>query len=356
MPKNDVELVKYLQKAIAEEAKGLPKMVFMEVCGTHTMAIYKNALQQLLPNNIKLISGPGCPVCVTPMNYIDELVAIGKTGAIITTFGDMLRVPGSRISLQQAAAQGVDVRIVYSPLEALEIAEVYADKAVVFAGIGFETTAPLVAVAIVKAKQKALKNFFVLTAHKTMPSALTTLLRDNKTINGLLCPGHVAVVTGSNYFHFVSKELGLAAVITGFEAHDIMQSILMLVKQCKAGITKLENQYSRMVTAEGNTKAMSLMNEVFEPSDGLWRGLGNIKNGSLVIRAKFKAYDAKEKFTVFTGSVQEDENCLCGQILKGLARPADCKLFGDMCTPEHPIGACMVSSEGSCAAHYRYGR
>ena len=331
-------------------------MTFMEVCGTHTMAIYKNGLHQLLPDNIKLISGPGCPVCVTPMSYIDELVAIGRTGAIITTFGDMLRVPGSKVSLQQASAQGVDVRIVYSPLEAVEIAEFYPSKSVVFAGIGFETTAPLVASAILEAQKKGLKNFFVLTAHKTMTNALKALFQDNKTITGLICPGHVAAVTGSDYFNFVADEIGLAGVVTGFEPHDIMQGILMLVKLNKAGIKKIENEYLRLVTPEGNTKAMAMMNNVFEPADGVWRGLGNIPGSALTIREEYKEYDAKEKFSIFTEAIEEDSDCLCGMILKGLARPAECSLFGDICTPEHPIGACMVSSEGSCAAHYRYGR
>lgn len=327
----------------------------MEVCGGHTMAIHRFGIPSLLPSNIKLISGPGCPVCVSGIEFIDKAIALsGKKDVIITTYGDLIRVPGSKSSLEKEKSKDADIRIVYSTLEALEIAKHNQDKKVVFLGIGFETTAPATAVAIQKAYEDNISNFYLLTAHKIMPPVMQALLNEKVKIHGFICPGHVSAITGSKIYEFIPEEYKIACVVTGFEPIDIMQSVYMLTKQIHDKDPKVEIQYSRAVTKDGNTKAQEIMNEVFETRDDIWRGIGEIPNSGLKLRKKYKDFDAELVFDIQIDQVKEHSACICGQILRGQKSPKDCKLFGKVCSPDNPIGACMVSSEGACQAFYKY--
>ncbi|HEX3031860.1 MAG TPA: hydrogenase formation protein HypD [Bacillota bacterium] len=348
-------LVDKLVKAIRDTSSQPVKL--MEVCGTHTVAIFRYGLRELLPANIKLLSGPGCPVCVTANTNIDEAIAAARTpGVILATFGDMLRVPGSRASLAQARAEGADIRIVYSTMDALELAAGNPSREVVFFGIGFETTAPTVAAAILAARGKGVANFSVLATHKLIPQAMKAIITDSRIgVNGFICPGHVSTIIGSSPYQFLAAEYGIPSVITGFEPVDLLQGILMLVKQLEAGEARVEIQYSRGVNAEGNPTARAMVEQVFQVEDAVWRGIGTISDTGLAIRPGFSEFDARKKLELKIPVSRENPACICGDVLRGLQVPYNCKLYGKVCTPDNPVGACMVSVEGTCAAYYKYG-
>jgi hydrogenase expression/formation protein HypD len=329
----------------------------MEVCGGHTMSIQKFGIPSLLPENIKLLSGPGCPVCVSSRSFIDHAVALARLPeVIITTFGDLIRVPGSTSSLDREKAAGADVRIVYSIMEAIEIAKKNTDKKIVFLGIGFETTAPASAAGIMMVQQQNIKNFFLLSSHKIMPPAMAALIDEGVKIDGYIGPGHVSTITGSEMYNGIAGKYHLGCVISGFEPVDLMQAIYILVKQMEENDLKVEIQYTRAVKPEGNVKAKKLMYDVFVLRDDWWRGLGILKMSGLKLRDEFSIYDAEKMIPVEIEKTIEPKGCICGEILKGLKLPKDCKLYGKACTPQNPVGACMVSSEGSCHAWYRYNR
>jgi hydrogenase expression/formation protein HypD len=350
----DPAYVKAMLTKIAEMAS--ENITIMEVCGTHTMSIFKSGLRQLLPSNIKLISGPGCPVCVTSQGYIDTAIELSKDkNIIITTFGDMLRVPGNGSSLQEERALGRDIRIVYSPLDAVRISEENPNKEVVFLGIGFETTAPTIALSILKAYGDDIKNFSVLGSIKTMPNTMKALVLDKDIeINGFLCPGHVSTVIGAKPYEFLARDYGIPAVVAGFEPSDIVTAIYHILHMLQANKAEIINQYSRLVKEEGNKNALSVIYEVFEVADSTWRGLGTIPATGLSLKDKYKDYNAEYKLKLSMLEDRPIKGCLCGEILKGKKSPLDCKLFSTVCNPVTPIGACMVSEEGTCAAYYKY--
>lgn len=348
-------IVKKLADSIGKTA--VKDYLFMEVCGGHTASIHRFAIPSLLPANIKLISGPGCPVCVTGAGFIDRLVSLARTDDIvIATFGDLIRIPGSESSLEKERQSGADIRIVFSGLDALDIARKNRDKKIIFPGIGFETTAPGTAATLIQAGKSDIDNFFVLSAHKIMPPALETVAGDNTGINGFILPGHVAAVTGSSYFNFIAERYGIGGVVTGFEPADILQSVLMLVQQVNDDKSRIEIQYRRAVTDKGNFLAIKLMYEVFELYDINWRGLGVVKASGLKIKKKFSRYDAATLFKEEIIEPVENEQCICGDILRGRSKPSECMLFGAACTPANPVGACMVSGEGSCNTYYKFRR
>ena len=348
-------IARRVEQATAARPAGQP-ITLMEVCGTHTVAIFRHGIRQLLPEGVRLLSGPGCPVCVTPNEEIDQAIALAEVpGVILTTFGDMLRVPGSRSSLQQARAAGADVRIVYSPLDAVRLAQATPDRQVIFLAVGFETTSPAVAGALVEAKRLGVTNFSAFSAHKVVPPALKVLLESRETrIDGFLCPGHVSAIIGAAPYEFVAREYGVPCVIAGFEPLDILQAIDALVAQIEAGLARVENQYRRAVRWDGNPAARRTLAEVFEPRDAGWRGIGVIPLSGLKLRPEYGELDAARRFPVETPPAHEPVGCLCGAVLRGVKEPPDCKLFGKGCTPEHPVGPCMVSTEGTCAAWYQY--
>lgn len=334
---------------------GEKKIKLMHVCGTHEQTITKNGLRALLPGNIEVVPGPGCPVCITPAVEIDKAIQISRMGAIITSYGDMLRVPGSTSSLAKEKAQGGDIRIVYSPFEAVEIAKKNPGKNIVFLGIGFETTAPMTAQVL---KNSLPDNFGVLCSHRLVPPAMELLLKGGYDIDGFIDPGHVSTIIGTSPYVPLSEKYHIPQVISGFEPLDVLMSIFMLLRQIKNNTAVVENEYVRVVKPEGNIPARKLMHEVFEPCSKEWRGLPVIPDASLKIRADFSEYDTEKKFDLNSGECGAacGTDCpLCGNILKGLSNPADCELFGKLCTPENPVGACMVSSEGTCNIAYRYG-
>jgi len=327
----------------------------MEVCGGHTHAIRRFGIPSMLPGNIKLLSGPGCPVCVTGKQFIDKTVSCAAMeNVIVATFGDLIRVPGTSGSLEKSRSAGSDIRVVLSGIEALEIAKVNPDKRIVFPGIGFETTAPGTAVTILNARKECIVNFSILSAHKVMPPAMDVIIKDGTRIDGFICPGHVSVITGSGAFEFIPEKYGIGCVITGFEPVDIMQAVLMLISQVNNNRPRVEIQYKRAVTREGNTLAQKYMHEVFEPCDTEWRGLGNITGSGLKLRREFGDFDAERILAQVSVSNEEEGPCICGDILRGLKTPADCPLFGSACTPDSPEGACMVSGEGACNSWYKY--
>lgn len=347
---------KKVQQLIMEinEASKSP-ITLMEVCGGHTMSIHKFGIPSLLPPTINLVSGPGCPVCVTDRRFIDQAIAYSRMpNTIITTYGDLIRVPGSSSTLDIEKAKGNDIRIVYSILDALEIAKNNSDKNIVFLGIGFETTTPSTAFGILNAKEMGLKNFTVFSAHKVMPPPMAALIDEDVKIDGYIGPGHVSVIAGTDMYNFIPEKYGLGVVVAGFEPTDLLTSILMLVKQFETNQPKVETQYGRVVKPEGNLKALKAIKTIFEPCDDWWRGLGILPESGLKIREEFADFDATKQFEVEVEPTRKDTACICGTILKGLAKPTDCKLFAKGCTPENPVGACMVSSEGACAAFYRY--
>ncbi len=343
--------------SLAEKLRKVSKreIVLMEVCGGHTMAIHRFGLTSLLPPTIRLISGPGCPVCVSSQQFIDTAMAYSKIpGVIITTYGDLIRVPGSSTSLEKERANGSDVRIVYSVLESLEIAREHPDKRVVFLGIGFETTAPLTAAAILQAQKEQIPNFFVLSAHKIMPPVMKALVAEGVKIDGFIAPGHVSAITGTAIYNDLVTVCGLGVVISGFEPVDMMQSVLMLTEQIESGQPAVEVQYQRVVQKDGNLIAQKILEEVFEFRDDTWRGLGMIPKSGLGIRESLSAFDAERQFTVEVPASTEPKGCICGQILRGLKTPVECPLFAKKCTPSDPVGACMVSGEGTCATYFKY--
>jgi len=329
----------------------------MEFCGGHTVAIMRNGIRQLLPPGIEMLSGPGCPVCVTANSDIDRAIALaGLPEVIITTFGDMIKVPGSHSSLQQARAAGGDIRIVYSTQDALQAARDNPHKRVVFLGVGFETTAPTIASAVLQAEKEKIGNFSVLCQLKLTPPAMRALLDLGETrLDGIICPGHVSAIIGTQPYQAYARDYGVACVVAGFEPVDILQAVEMLVRQVEDGQARVEIAYTRGVRPEGNLKACELMDNVFDTGSASWRGIGDIPQSGLKLKNKYTRYDASLQFEVEIPPAREHAGCRCGEILRGVIRPFDCGLFGQACTPENPVGPCMVSSEGSCAAYYQYG-
>lgn len=327
---------------------------FMEVCGTHTMAISRSGLRPLLAPRVDLISGPGCPVCVTSQHDIDRAIAMaGIDGVILATFGDMMRVPGSQGTLLEAASQGAAVKVVYSPLDAVGMAEEEPAKKVVFLGVGFETTAPTVAAALIQARERSIGNFFVLSMHKLIPPALLALVEmDDFSIDGFLLPGHVSTILGSRAYSFLPEEYGVPCVVAGFEAADILRAIFLLMKMKEEG-PSIDIEYSRAVRPEGNPKALGVMHRTFAPADAEWRGLGIIPESGLELREEFREHDAGA-WDIPVPQTVEDTGCRCGDILCGKIKPNDCPLFASSCTPDEPYGPCMVSTEGTCASYYLY--
>jgi len=327
----------------------------MEVCGTHTVAIFRNGIRKILPPNINLISGPGCPVCVTPISYIDHIIALSREkNFIVTTFGDMIRVPGSTSTLEKEKSDGADIRIVYSTLDALKIAQDNFSKEVVFMGVGFETTSPTIASAVLKAQKEKISNFSILSVAKIMPPAMKALLEGKEVnIDGFICPGHVSAIIGSKPYNFITTQYKVPCVICGFEPMDILQSIYMLVKQIEDGRAEVEIQYKRVVKPKGNEIALEKLNKIFEIIDSNWRGIGNIPKSGLEIRNEYNQFNSR-KFKVEIEKTKEPKGCRCGDVLRGVITPPECSLFRKVCTPENPQGACMVSTEGTCAAYYKY--
>ncbi len=353
----DSILAKKLVDDLARSAERLSKQAtFMEVCGSHTMAIYRHGIKSLVPPKVKLISGPGCPVCVTPSYYVDAAIGLASRDNIaIVTFGDMIRVPGSASTLQKERGKGRDIRIVYSPLDAVQMARENRKTEIVFLGVGFETTAPAVAAAIITAKRENIKNFSALTAHKVMPEPMEALTKGELGLHGYICPAHVSAIIGEAGYRPLAEKYKIPCVITGFEPLDILRGIGMLVEQVADGRAQVENEYYRVAPKEGNIKALKMLDDVFVKTDAVWRGLGPIPKSGLEIGPEYEMYDAAKKFDVIYSEARENPACICGEILKGLKEPLDCKLFGKGCKPDNPIGACMVSSEGTCAAEYSYG-
>jgi hydrogenase expression/formation protein HypD len=343
-------LVEYIKRKSTKDIK------LMEFCGSHTVAIFKYGIRQLMPSTIKMLSGPGCPVCVTDTTDIDRTIAMARlSGIILCTFGDMLKVPGTFGSLQQAKADGCDVRVVYSTIDALDIAKTNSGKEVIFLGVGFETTAPTIAASVLQAETETIDNYSVFSLAKICPPVMKALLdAGDVTIDGIICPGHVSVIIGSKPYEFIPRDYGIGCVISGFEPLDILQSINMLVSQIENEEPKVEIAYLRGVSSNGNIKALELMEQVFNVSTASWRGVGEVANSGLKLSDNYQKYDAELKFPVETGISKEPEGCLCGQVLRGTKKPTDCYLFRRICTPEQPIGPCMVSYEGACSTYYLY--
>jgi hydrogenase expression/formation protein HypD len=355
----DRKLVAIMAENIRRMAQQLTRPVnFMEVCGTHTMSIYQYGIRSLLPETVHLVSGPGCPVCVTPVGYVDNALACtADPGNIVATFGDMLRVPGCSSSLMEQRALGADVRIVYSPLDAVALARDNPQRRVIFLGVGFETTAPAVAASILEAARLGLANYLVLASHKTMPKPMEILTADPElNLAGYLCPAHVSTVIGGIAYQTLANDYHIPCVVTGFEPADVMQGIEMLLAQVLKKESRVDIQYRRAVTWEGNPKAQAILERVFITCDAVWRGLGVLPGSGLGIRPELSTFDAAIVLDLPEVVDVETTACRCGEVLKGKLAPFNCPLFGNACTPEAPVGACMVSSEGTCAAAYKYGR
>ena len=329
----------------------------MEVCGTHTMSISRNGIRGLLPDTVTLLSGPGCPVCVTSQGEIERFIRLSRIkDVIVTTFGDLLRVPSRDATLEKERADGADIRMVYSTLDALDIAVNNPDKEVVFLGIGFETTAPTIAAAIEEARNKGIGNFSVLSANKRVIPALEALLKHEQVkVDGFICPGHVSVIIGGDAYRPVSEKYKIPCVVAGFEPVDILQAVYMLIDQIEKRRADVEIAYRRGVSFEGNLRALETMHRVFNVSDAVWRGIGPIAASGLTINRDFSQFDADIKFQLPVEDIPEPDGCACGEILMGIKSPSQCGRFGKTCTPAHPVGPCMVSSEGTCAAYYKYG-
>ena len=351
----DPALARALIARIRELAGGRT-INLMEVCGTHTVSIGRYGFRSVMPEGLHLLSGPGCPVCVTANRDIDRIIALARTGcATIATFGDLMRVPGSTTSLAAEKAAGRDIRVVYSPLDALDLAKRHPEREVVFVSVGFETTTPAIAACILEAAEHRVPNFSVLAANKVTPPALRAIADDPQTrIDGFILPGHVSTITGLAPYRFLVDEFSVPGVATGFEPVDILEGIEMLVRMVVEGTPEIRNAYLRGVNRAGNPVAQALADQVFEPVDATWRGLGELPSSGLKIRAAYAAYDASLRFPVEAEPTVEPRGCRCGDVLRGRIAPSACPLFGRACTPEHPIGPCMVSSEGSCAAYHRY--
>ncbi len=330
----------------------------MEVCGGHTHTIFRYGIKNLLPDEIELIHGPGCPVCVLPMGRVDDCVALAEHPEVIfATFGDVMRVPGSRKNLLQAKSDGADVRIVYSPLDALVLAKNCPNKEIVFFGLGFETTMPSSALTVLQAEKEGVKNFSIFCNHITIiPTMKAVLDSPDLQLDGFLGPGHVSMVIGSRPYHFIAEQYSRPLVIAGFEPLDILQSIWMLLRQFEEGRCEIENQYQRIVREEGNKQALDSIERVFKPREHFeWRGLGSINHSGVCIREAYATYDAERKFSIPNLKITDPQSCQCGEVLRGVIKPNECKVFGSTCTPKTPLGALMVSTEGSCAAYYSYG-
>jgi len=344
---------------LAEGGRAGAPYAFMEVCGGHTHTIYRHGIEQLLPDTVELVHGPGCPVCVIPMGRVDDAISLAeRRGVILTSFGDMMRVPGSTSSLLEAKARGADVRMVYSPLDALKVAQANPDKQVVFFAVGFETTAPSTAVTLLRAREAGLSNFSVFSNHVTIVPPLKAILDSpDLRLDGFLGPGHVSTVIGNRPYDFVPKRYGKPLVTAGFEPLDILQAVVMLLQQYADGRCEVENQYNRVVSDEGNPIALRILEQVFTLRPHFeWRGLGFIAQSALALNEDFAAFDAERLFDLPGVRVADPKACQCGEVLKGVIKPWECKVFGTACTPETPIGTCMVSSEGACAAYYTFGR
>ena len=355
----DAELGRAVSAEIASTVDAGRHYKVMEVCGGHTHSIYKYGVDDLLPPNVELVHGPGCPVCVIPMGRVDDGIAVARNPEVIfTCFGDMLRVPGADGTLLDAKAEGADVRMVYSPLDALRIARENPDRVVVFFAIGFETTAPSTALTLRRAKDEGIGNFLCLCNHVTIVPPLRALLESpDLQLDGFIGPGHVATVVGARPFEFIPADYRKPIVISGFEPLDLLQSVQMIVRQLAEGRCEVENQYARVVPYDGNTAALRAMAEVFELRPHFeWRGLGFISQSALRLSDAYRAFDAEARYEVPNVRVADPKACQCGEVLKGVIKPWECKVFGSACTPEHAIGTCMVSPEGACAAYYTYGR
>jgi hydrogenase expression/formation protein HypD len=351
----DKELVLKLSAEIRK--RSTKPISLMEVCGGHTMSIQRFGLPSLLPETIRLLSGPGCPVCVSSRKYLDQAIAYSRLpDVIIATYGDLIRVPGSTSTLDREKARGADIRVVYSIMDALELARKNQDKKIVFLGIGFETTAPASAAAVLGAYRQDIRNFHLFSSHKIMPPAMAALVDEGVKIDGYIAPGHVSTITGVSIYRDIAEKYHLGCVIAGFEPVDLMEAILMLVNQIETHDQKVEIQYRRAVRPEGNARAKEMLADVFELRDDWWRGLGILPASGLGIRDRYSAFDAEKMLSVEVEPTREDKGCICGEILKGLKNPKECKLFAKSCTPQNPAGPCMVSNEGACHAFYRYNR
>lgn len=328
----------------------------MEVCGGQTHSLVKNGIIEMLPKTVTMIHGPGCPVCVTPLNIIDKAIHLAlEEKVILCSFGDMLRVPGSKKNLLEAKAEGADIRILYSPLEAVRIAEDNPDKEVVFFAVGFETTAPANALSVIHAHRKELKNYSILTSHVLVPPAIKAVIDDEESkIDGFLAAGHVCTIMGNSEYHPLSKTYEVPIVVTGFEPLDVLQGILMVVRQLEANKAQVENQYARIVKEEGNPEAQKMIHQIFEIKNQMWRGIGEIPDSGYQVRPEYADFDAKRKFQIEIPEAPENPDCISGQIMKGLKKPFECSQFGKKCKPTNPLGAPMVSSEGACAAYYHF--
>ncbi len=354
----DKDLVRDLARRLGQLAQ--EPATIMEVCGTHTMAAARFGLKTLLPPRVTLVSGPGCPVCVTAQEDLDGFLALGgEPGTILASFGDMLRVPGTATSLEKQRAAGAAVKVVYSPLDAVDLAREQQEKTVVFFGVGFETTMPATAVAIKAAAAAELHNFSVFCVHKTMPAALRALLAAGEVkVSGLLCPGHVTTIIGASAYDFIPREFGIPCAVTGFEPLDLLLGIEAILRQISHNRACVDNVYTRAVPAQPNPRAQALLGEVFAAADANWRGLGVIPGSGVTIRDQYREFDARSRFAAILARVPPPppSACRCGEVLRGVMRPKECPLFDQACSPSHPLGPCMVSSEGACAAVYRYER
>jgi len=359
MLSNNRFMDKKILKNIAEQLKNFPlneEFRIMEICGTHTAEFFKTGVKDIFPDGLILIDGPGCPVCVTPNSYLDRAIEIAKVhNTIITTFGDMIKVPSSYSSLRNEISDGMDVRIVYSPMNCLEIAEQNPDKEIIFLSIGFETTAPAEAVAVIEAKKRNIKNFSILPGNKLTPPAVEALINAEEVkIDGFIIPGNVSAVTGADIWKFIPDKYSKPSVIAGFETGDLIRGVLTLLELLIHRKNELKNEYKVIVKKEGNKRALEIMNKVFMKTDSEWRGLGSIPESGLSIKNEFEEYDSKKKFPVKPPVPKEHPGCRCGDLLRGLITPPECPLFGKGCSPENAIGPCMVSSEGPCAAYFKY--
>ncbi|KPA17348.1 hydrogenase expression/formation protein HypD [Candidatus Magnetomorum sp. HK-1] len=333
-------------------------MCIMEVCGTHTMSIFKHGIRSLLPSSLKLLSGPGCPVCVTPQSDMDRFIlAARQKNVIIASFGDLFRVPANHSTLMNERSDGHDIRVVYSPMDALDLARNNQNKSIIFLAVGFETTAPAVAATIIMAQAENIQNFFILSAHRRVIPALELLITHPDTqIDGFILPGHVSTIIGESAYGHIPDKFNIGGVIAGFEAGDIVYAIYQLVLQILQKSPCIENAYLRAVNSEGNIKAKELMSKVFKVTDANWRGIGNIPNSGLVLKRAYASFDAVNRFELDVKKSNNPRGCQCGEVLMGLITPNQCQLYEKVCTPAYPVGPCMVSSEGTCAAYYRYAR
>jgi len=352
------EPVKEMLEELATLAETIGRpLKLMEVCGTHTVEIFRHGVRDVIPKSISLLSGPGCPVCVTSVRDVDAAIDIARRpGVVLGTFGDMMRVPGGKESLLEARSEGADVRVFYSPMDALELAAAEPSREVVFFATGFETTSPLIAGTLDEAERRGARNFTVYAAHKLVPPALKALLDSpDVKVDAFILPGHVSTVIGKEPYRFVAEKYGKPSVITGFAAAEIIRGILMILRQIAQGRSVVENAYPSVVRDEGNPRATALLGKFFEPAEAWWRGIGPIPSSGLGLRTRYADFDANVRFRPPVSDAAEPKLCSCGDILRGVKIPTECKLFGKGCTPDHPVGPCMVSTEGSCSAYYKYG-